>query len=207
MIYDKAFLELVEKCIGDFDQKEALKERVLQNAFSQYQIVDVDLALVRVTLLNTFYSTRLNNTISSSKTIDVESMAKRIAAKSDLEEMIRSKVAEKRMDAFRYIATGTLEGKTEEFNAAWSFASKYCSFCNNIDFPIMDSNTRRKLCELNDKYHFYSKKISFDKLGDYELFYKVHKSFLGTLPERPNGQKYTPKLIDEYLWYSTKNGL
>lgn len=206
MINDRALMVCIEKCIECFDNYEKLKERVLHNAFVQNQTVDKDIALIRVTLLNTFYSTRLNNTESKSKTIDVQAMALRIAAKPDLEIMLHSKNAEERMDAYRYIATGK-DADNKKYNAAWSFASKYCSFCNENDFPIMDSNARKKLCELNDKYSFYPEKITPTKIEDYESFCNVHNSFLECLPKRPNGEQYTPKLIDKYLWYSTKHGL
>lgn len=206
MIKDQKLIARIEKGIDDFDKQEALKERVLRNAFVQNQHIDEDTAIIRVTLLNTFYSTRLNYTESESKTIDVKTMALRIVAKPELESMLHSKNAEERIAAFRYIATGSDED-IKRYNAAWSFASKYCSFCNAADFPIMDSYARAALCDLNDKYSFYDQKITPAKLEDYNTFCTVHKRFLESLPNRPNGEQYTHKLIDKYLWYSKKYGL
>lgn len=199
-------LDKVTECISCFDNDEGLKELVLKKAFSGATNTDIESVLIRVTLLNTFYSTRLNNNASISPEgepqrshIDVESMAKHIVANPSLDEWMNSR-KEERLKAFDYIATGLSEYKKDVHYAASSFASKYCSWCNPDYYPIMDSYSRGMLYRLNVEQHYYSGRLSQDSLRDYEVFCNAHSRFKDFL-EHKHKISYSIKDLDKYLWY------
>lgn len=205
----------INDCIRRFDENEQLKEELLREAFSDNPNTDLKAVLLRVTLLNTFYSTRLNNNRkdkrkdSTSKThIDVESMARHIASKQELDSWIDSENEDERLKAFDWIASEKSEYKTDAHYAASSFASKYCSWCNPEKYPIMDSYSRGMLYHINadQNSHFYSGRLSQDSLRDYEVFCKAHKAFKEFLQRKHGGKEYSTKDIDKYLWlYGTEH--
>ena len=204
--------ETVQTCIENFNKYEELKESVLTKAFSGAPNTDLETVLIRVTLLNTFYSTRLNNNAikkpvdedgkKHKKHIDVESMAKHIAKNPNLDVWIKSQNEDEQLMAFDYIATELSEYKTDNHYAASSFASKYCSWCNPESFPIMDSYSRGMLYRVNAEIDtpFYTGRLSQDGLRDYPVFRSAHRAFRAFL-EREHNKLYSAKEIDKYLWY------
>ena len=214
----------INDCIVRFDQEEGLKERILELSFKKTLHISQETALIRVTLLNTFYSTRLNNTIpdSDDKTdetkkpmIDVMSMAERIAGEPDLYIKMTGNEDEK-FEAIRYIAKGknTKEKTGEEnwdtrFKDAWSFASKYCSFCCPNSYPIMDRYSKGMLYRIakqieKDKHQQLGGRTYTKKdMDDYKTFCEVHRAFRALI-NKTLGIEYTTKDIDKYLWYYGK---
>lgn len=55
----------VKECLELFEEQESLKERALRKVFNQWpNNTDEDEVLVKITLLNVFYSTFLNKALS-----------------------------------------------------------------------------------------------------------------------------------------------
>ena len=213
MIKIDCSMERVLECISKYDEEEELKEKVLEKVFQSAPNTDEQAELIRVTLLNSFYSTRLNNAKPKASTnesrrshADVESMAKHIAVKKDLYYLIHSSNEHDRLEAFNYIAYMTSEFKTSNSYAAPSFASKYCSWCNPVCYPIMDSYSREMLYHINldSENKFFEGSISKDGMS-YEEFCAVHEAFRVYLKNKHNGREYSAKDIDKYLWYYGKN--
>lgn len=76
----------------------------------------------------------------------------------------------------------------------YSFATKYCSHHNPLDYPIYDSYVEKVLCHFRDRDKFISFKTP--DLKDYEKFKGTlidFRSFYGL-------DQYNLKEIDKYMW-------
>lgn len=94
------------------------------------------------------------------------------------------------------IAKVNISGKDKYF---YSFASKYCSHHQPIEYPIYDSYVEKVL-----KYFFKKDKlIKFENndLKQYETFKKILLEF----QKAYNIEKYNLKDLDRYLWQLGKH--
>lgn len=76
----------------------------------------------------------------------------------------------------------------------YSFASKYCSHHNPIDYPIYDSFVDKVLCHFRNMKQI--KHFKNDDLKDYNKF----RAILLDFREQYSLEKYNLKKIDRYLW-------
>jgi hypothetical protein len=117
--------------------------------------------LLKVTVLNQFYSTRIFN---------VDRVAKHVV-KFDLDKRLRSGDLSL-VDDMKSIKLSA----TSEPRSLYSFASKYCTLHNPKAYVIYDSYIDRILwARRSDGY--FSEKIVRSKLKDYEYFIDVLSAF------------------------------
>ena len=148
--------KLIEIVVDDFAEKYGADEQALNQLFKTYNKNNVyEQVLIKVITLNELYSTQLY-----SKQLHL--MVQRIISLTDLDSLLRTGDIE----AIHLIGQKT----NDDFNSAFVFASKYCSFHNPKSFPIFDSLSRNSIFKLNEKYCFTSIKYK-NRLEDYS-FYK-----------------------------------
>ena len=106
---------IIEQYIKEFKISERAKESALEKLFLQYpENKDLSEVVIKITTLNSLYSTRLNNNIDTRKkkitdrknniTIDVVSLAEHIIKNKELDDWMMSNDEEQRKKAFNYIA-------------------------------------------------------------------------------------------------------
>ena len=171
----------VEKYLKKWDSLEnyVLQENSLNKLFFETypNNNDINDILVKVSTLNDFYSTNI---------FSVFSVAKRI-----LELNIDERLKNKDETLVNDIANVNINGVEKHF---YSFATKYCSHHNPIDYPIYDSYVSKVLIYFNRKDHF-----SDFKKDDLKI-YKKFKEVLVAFKKYYNIDEYNLKDIDRYLW-------
>ena len=81
----------------------------------------------------------------------------------------------------------------------YSFATKYCSYHNAVDFPIYDSYVDKVLRYFRDEDNFA--KFNNTELKNYICFKKILIIFQNYY----NLEKYNLKQIDKYIWQLGKD--
>ena len=142
---------------------------------------DLNEILIKCSCLNDFYSTNI---------FQVYAVAKRIF---DLNIDKRLESADSTL--VNDIATVLISGKKKYF---YSFASKYCSHHNAINFPIYDYYVEKMLCYFQKRDLFSSFKR--EDLKNYVIFKKVLKDF----QKFYSIEEYNLRDIDKYLWIAGK---
>ena len=142
---------------------------------------DLNEILIKCSCLNDFYSTNI---------FSIYPVAKQIY---DLN--IDDRLQKGDSTLVNDIAHISINGKEKNF---YSFASKYCSYHNNIEFPIYDYFVDKMLMyfQKKDKFSLFKK----DDLKDYTKFKKIlndFKKFYGI-------DEYNLRDIDKYLWIAGK---
>ena len=147
---------------------------------SHTKIEDV---LVKVTILNSFYSTVI---------YDVYSMAEHIVQVKDIDKRIEAGD----LSVVNDISHVTLAGTDYNF---YSFATKYCSLHNPEKFPIYDSYVEDVLIYLKNTKKLES--ANFKKQEDLKDIGKF-KNLLCEILEKDFGHQsdLTLKKLDMYLW-------
>lgn len=138
---------------------------------------DINDILIKASSLNDFYSTNIFSIFSMSKHI--------------LDLNIDSRLKKGDESLVNDIASIEINGKKKNF---YSFATKYCSHHDPINFPIYDSYVEKVLVYFNKKHKFSNFKKS--DLKDYSKFKKVLIDF----KKFYNVDEYDLKDIDKYLW-------
>lgn len=171
----------VEKYLKKWDSLEnyVLQEKALDKLFfktypKNKKIEDI---LIKSSSLNDFYSTNIFSIFSVAKHIH----------KLDIDKRLKKKDVTLVND----IATVEINGKQKNF---YSFATKYCSHHNPIDFPIYDIYAEKVLIYFNKKDKFYN--FSKQDLKDYSKF----KATLIAFKKYYNIDEYNLKDIDRYIW-------
>ena len=142
------------------------------------QNVSIDEVLIKVAVLNDFYSTNIFKTYN---------VAKRIV---DLK--IDTRLAQNDVTLVNDIAKVDVgDGKMKNF---YSFATKYCSHHKPLDYPIYDSFVDKVLCYFRrtDKFS----KFKNNELKDYAKFKNVLIEFRTFY----NLEEFSLKDIDKYIW-------
>ena len=160
---------------GYTSQEKALKKLFLKFAPGNSEISDI---LLKASCLNDFYSTNI---------FAIYPVAKHILSIKDLDKRLKSGDIE----LVRELGEVTIGGKEKYF---YSFATKYCSHHNPIDFPIYDSYVEQVLLYFNkvDKFSEFKRKDlkNYRKfkeiLIDFQRFYKL--------------ERFSLKELDRYLW-------
>lgn len=136
--------------------------------------------IVKVKVLNLFYSTNIRSTTA---------MAEHIARIKDADKLLK----EGNVGVVDKIAKITIKDKDWRF---YSFATKYCSHHNPDMYPIYDSNVSRLLLHFNKQDNFYEKPLKAEDLRDYpafkEVIFKFRKHYCL--------KKYSLRELDWYLW-------
>ncbi len=142
---------------------------------------DLNEILIKCSCLNDFYSTNIFLIYPVAKNIYDLKIDKRL--KNGDPSLVND------------IARVTISGKEKVF---YSFASKYCSHHNNIEFPIYDYFVDRMLMYFKSKDKFA--KFTKDDLKDYVKF----KDILIRFKKFYNIDEYNLRDIDKYLWIAGK---
>lgn len=142
---------------------------------------DLNEILIKCSCLNDFYSTNIFLIYPVAKNIYDLKIDKRL--KDGDPSLVND------------IARVTISGKEKVF---YSFASKYCSHHNNIEFPIYDYFVDRMLM-------YFKSKDKFAKFTKYDLKdYVKFKDILIRFKKFYNIDEYNLRDIDKYLWIAGK---
>ena len=170
----------IKKYLNKWESLEnyVLQENSLNKLFSKTypknnSINDI---LIKASSLNDFYSTNIFSIFSMSKHILNLNIDHRL--KNGDESLIND------------IARIEINGKKKYF---YSFATKYCSHHDPINFPIYDSYVEKVLIYFNKKYNFSNFKKS--DLKNYSKFKKILNEFKNFF----NINNYSLKDINKYL--------
>ena len=165
-------------------EKYVLQEKCVNRLFQDLCPKNKNLAdvLLKVSVLNDFYSTNIYDTHCVARHIFSLNVDKRISA-GDL-------------DVVNEIANVDFNGKQRRI---YSFASKYCSHHAPDIFPIYDSFVDQVLWHFQRKDHF----------GDFRrLDLKDFNSFVATIDsfrDHYRLEKFTRRQIDLFLWLAGKD--
>lgn len=203
--------ETIKKTIAEFERHEGTKENVLKKVFSNCSNDNVEDVLVKVTLLNAFYSTQLYNNPAANSFrkhhADILSMAKHIAKKQEFDQWLYSVDWNDNLKAVDYIAIGNSDWiKRDNISDSLSFSTKYCNWHCPDKYPIVDSIAKGMIYNIfKDKNSsLYDKELKQKDLSDYHTFCEKFNRFRTLVSERDNRQ-YSVKEIDEYLWQYGKD--
>lgn len=176
--YITKFLNNTEKRFRHYPFQEKAILKIKEEFPKNNDIIEI---LLKVGILNSFYSTNIFKPFSVAENI--------------LKLNIDERLSKGDPSLVRDIAKTEISGKKKNF---YSFATKYCSIHNPKDYPIYDSYIEWILIK-------YKKQYGFDKfvkkdLRDYHSFIKILKKF----QEFFGLQKFTFKQIDQFLWMYAK---
>lgn len=160
--------------LEDYSSQEEAVNRVFRDYASNKELENI---LIKCSILNDFYSTNI---------FKIYPVAKHIQSLN-----IDTRLKDGDPTLVDEIAKITIGGKTKNF---YSFASKFCSHHNQLDFPIYDSYVHKVL-----KYY-----RNVDRFYDFEENdLKVYPKFKNILIEFRSFyklDKYNLKELDKYLW-------
>ena len=174
-------VEQVDFYLKAWDELEnyRLQETALDKLFIEMcpQNTDITDILLKVSTLNDFYSANI---------FSVFPVAKHI-----LEIGIDDRLKAGDVDLVNDIKQVTINGKEKCF---YSFASKYCSHHNPIDFPIYDSYVDKVL-------RYFIKRDGFAQFENSDLKdYALFKKSLIDFRHYYKLERYNLKEIDKYIW-------
>lgn len=171
----------VDKYLKKWETMEnyVLQENSLDKLFFQMypNNIDINDILIKASSLNDFYSTNI---------FSIFSVAKHILY-LDIDQRLKDGDTSLVND----IAKVTISGVNKNF---YSFATKYCSHHNPLEYPIYDSYVDKVLNYFKNKDKFSN--FTKDDLKDYPHFKNIILSF-----RKYYGlEEYNLKEIDKYLW-------
>lgn len=174
-------VEEVEKYLDRWSKLEnyLAQERALNKLFHDLCPKNAELSdvLLKAATLNDFYSTNI---------FSIFPVAKNIVG-LEIDDRLRNG-DESLVDD---IKTVTISGRIKKF---YSFATKYCSHHNDIDFPIYD-------CYVDEVLRYYRKKDRFSKFKNDDLkTYNRFKEILIAFQTHYGLERFNLKQIDQYLW-------
>ena len=173
--------EEVEKYLKLWDSLEnyVLQENSLNKLFYKTypKNTDIDDILIKASSLNDFYSTNIFSIFNVAKHIKELNIEERLANKDEtlVNELAKVKINDKEKNFY-------------------SFATKYCSHHDPINYPIYDSYVEKILMHFKKIDNFSNFKR--DDLKDYPKFKKILIEF----KKYYDIDDYNLKDIDKYLW-------
>lgn len=175
----------VEKYLNNWNTLEnyVLQENSLKKLFqiTYKENINMDDVLIKVCVLNDFYSTNIYSPFKVAKHILNLNIDKRLI-NNDL--TLVNEIEEVRMD----------DNKIIHF---YSFATKYCSHHKPLIYPIYDDYVKKFLEYINSVERFYDRVLDFKNYINYvDIINKFKKYFYL--------EKYNAKEIDKYLWQAGK---
>lgn len=178
--------EEVIKYLNKWDSLEnyVLQEKSLDKLFfnTYPNNIEIEDILIKVSSLNDFYSTNI---------FSVFPVAKHI-----LELNIDKRLKRKDTTLVNDISNVEINGKNKHF---YSFATKYCSHHDPINYPIYDNYVDKVLNYFRKKDSFCN--FSSKDLKDYDKF----KMLLIQFKKFYNIDEFNIKDIDRYLWQLGKD--
>lgn len=177
---------LVEEHLGQWEtlEKYRLQEASLKLLFGELCAghEDVSHVLLKVSVLNDFYSTNIYDT--------------HVVARHILNIGVGKRIIQGDPRVVNEIALVPIGEKKRNF---YSFASKYCNHHNAESFPIYDSYVEKMLLHFQRKDGFaIFKKLD---LKQYESFVDIIKAFR----EHYRLTRFSLRQIDIYLWLGGKD--
>lgn len=162
----------------------AMQERALTLLFRVFcpKNIDTEHVLLKVSVLNDFYSTNI---------FDKYSVARHIV---NLD--IDARLANSDKNLVNELAKIQLKNRIINF---YSFATKYCNHHNSTDYPIYDSYVEKMLLHFKKTENFT--KFSRPELKNYSRFVEIILAFRDYF----SLTKYSLREIDIYLWLSGKD--
>lgn len=173
--------EEVEKYLKLWDSLEnyVLQENSLNKLFYKTypKNTDIDDILIKASSLNDFYSTNIFSIFNVAKHIKELNIDERLANKDEIlvNELAKVKINDKEKNFY-------------------SFATKYCSHHDPINYPIYDSYVEKILMHFKKIDNFSNFKR--DDLKEYPKF----KQILIEFKKYYDIDDYNLKDIDKYLW-------
>ncbi len=188
-------VEFVQEQLSKFDLEENYQheERVKQEIIRKLDRNRYETILLTVIVINELYSTHIINKVQLAKHI------------FNNRQEIFSLIDNGDNKAVERVAKGHGIGLKKEINF-YSFASKFCYYFNENDFPIYDSYVENMLRMYNtmDKFHDFIK-IDF---RDYGKFKDIIDRFMNYYGLKAEPHKFTIRDIDKFLWfYGTRDVL
>lgn len=168
------------KYYSKWEEKYDIQEKALNEIFNKTHPNNKKLKdiIVKVTLLNDFYSTSIFDTFSIAKGISkIRDLDKRLK-KGDLS--LINDICE------------CVDRKN------YSFATKYCSFHNPEKFAIYDRYVLNVLCYFQQKDKFSNEKITKKKLENYKNYEILIKSINEF--KKYYKLKGNLKTLDKFIW-------
>ena len=183
-------IDIVNSLVGN-----NIKEKILNSVFVlDEKSNDLETVLLKVTLLNSFYSTGIKNI----HLVAVANHIREMNVYSRLKEVKKSGKID--LELVNDIAYGKSKFKTEDMSNIYSFATKYCSWHQPDKYPIADSYTKGMLYYINKETSFYCEKLTQKDLNDYKKYYEVYLSFIENLKKFGVIGEKSYKEIDIFLW-------
>ena len=141
--------------------------------------------LIKCTVINRLYSTNVLNIVEIAKHITHLNIDKDI--KDGKPEMVM-KIAK---------GHGIINSKSKISSERffYSFATKYCHWHNENEYPIYDSYVCKMLIEYNKQCKFFENSFIKENLKDYEKYKKIYFKFIEKYKLSNN-----LKNIDKFLW-------
>ena len=170
----KKYLDLWDSLDNYVLQERSLDKLFIETFPNNTKIEDI---LIKASALNDFYSTNI---------FSIFPVAQHI-----LNLDIDKRLKDGDITLVPEIANVEIKGIKKVF---YSFATKYCSHHNQLDFPIYDSYVDKVLMYFQKKHKFASFKQN--ELKDYSKF----KEILLKFAEYYGLSNYNLKDIDRYLW-------
>lgn len=159
------------------------QEKALKKLFALYpNNNDISEVLLKVNILNDFYSTNIFNTYKVAEYIVSLNIDKKLKAKD--------------LSVVNDIADKTKNGINRNI---YSFATKYCVHHLGNEFPIFDIYVAKMLMHLNKQDKFF--KFSYEDCRDYKKFYSILNAFR----EFYKLNNFTLRKLDIYLWQAGKD--
>ena len=161
--------------LDDYVEQEHALDKLFFGVFKTNDTIEN--ILIKCSVLNDFYSTNI---------FKVYPIAKHILGLN-----IDDRLNKHDPTLVNDIANVTISGKSKYF---YSFASKYCSHHDPLNYPIYDSYVEKVLKYFKKKDKLI--KFNNDDLKHYELF----KQILLDFQKAYNIVEYNLKDLDRYLW-------
>ncbi len=161
--------------LDDYVEQEHALDKLFFGVFKTNDTIEN--ILIKCSVLNDFYSTNI---------FKVYPIAKHILGLN-----IDDRLNKHDPTLVNDIANVTISGKSKYF---YSFASKYCSHHDPLNYPIYDSYVEKVLKYFKKKDKLI--KFNNDDLKHYEFF----KQILLDFQKAYNIEEYNLKDLDRYLW-------
>ena len=160
--------------LEDYESQERAVNRVFRDYYSNSDLENI---LIKCSVLNDFYSTNI---------FKIYPVAKHILS-LHIDERLKGGDPTLVDD----IAKNDIGGKIKNF---YSFASKYCSHHNQLEFPIYDSYVHKVL-------KYYQKVDRFSRFDENDLKnYPKFKKILIEFRKFYGLEQFNLKELDKYLW-------
>jgi hypothetical protein len=185
------------------NEEYKIKDEVLNDYFRNHtENNDVNTVLKKVTLINSFYNTFIQNDELVLVAQHIVELNKMLKSKG---ESLDKRIDDGDIDIVNIIAYYA-DSKKITHNI-YSFASKYCSFHKSDKFPLVDSYTKGMIYFTNKSDHYCEELIntSMKSLNDYRVFCEMYKAFQDKYATDKKDSKLPFKTIDEYIWLYAKD--